>query len=110
MPHFLYRFAFTADTVKNMVAKPQDRREAAGRVFAAHGGTMRDYYWTMGEFDGLAICEFPDSASAVAVSMTVAASGAFTRFETAPLFTMEEALGALETARKAAGSYQAPGR
>ena len=110
MAHYLYRFSFTADTVKNLMANPQDRREAAGRVFAAHGGKMLSYYWMMGEFDGLAICDFPDSMSAVAVSMTVSASGAFTRFETTPLLTMEEALAAIGTARKASGSYQPPGR
>ena len=41
--------------------------------------------------------------------MSVAASGAFTRFETTPLLTMDEALGALQIAQKQSGTYQPPG-
>jgi uncharacterized protein with GYD domain len=109
MSTYLFRFAFTAEAVKKMVANPRDRREAAAKVFAAHGGRMLSYYWMMGEFDGLAICEFPDNKAAASVSMTVAATGAFTRFETTPLLTMEEALAALQTSSEAASTYQPPG-
>jgi uncharacterized protein with GYD domain len=109
MSCYLFRFTFTAEAAKKMVANPQDRREAAAKVFAAHGGRMLSYYWMMGEFDGLAICDLPDNKAAASVSMTVAASGAFSRFETTPLLTMEEALESLQSANRATGAYQPPG-
>ncbi|MBM3569962.1 MAG: GYD domain-containing protein [Alphaproteobacteria bacterium] len=110
MAHYLFRFTFTAETVKAMLANPKDRREPAGRIFAAHGGKMLHYFWMMGEYDGMAICDFADAKGAAAVSMTVASSGAFGRFETTPLLTMEEVLAAMELSRKSGGSYVPPGR
>ncbi len=38
---------------------------------------MHHYYFMLGEYDGLAIVEFPDRASAAATSMRASVSGAF---------------------------------
>lgn len=45
----------------------------------------------LGEYEGRAIVEFPDDACAAATSMRASASDAFTRFETHPMMTAQEA-------------------
>ena len=45
----------------------------------------------LGDYDGLGICEFPDTVSVAACSMKAASTGAFARFETTALLTAGEA-------------------
>jgi len=51
-----------------------------------------------GEYDGVAICGFPDNTAAAACSMSAAATGAFSRFETTTLLTAKEAEAAMNKA------------
>jgi uncharacterized protein with GYD domain len=62
----------------------------------------------LGEYDGPAIVEFPDNASAAATSMRAGASGAFARFETHPLMTTQEAQRAMQMVKDRAVAYRAP--
>jgi uncharacterized protein with GYD domain len=50
-----------AKTASNTV----DRAEAAEKLVADMGGSLQ-IYWTMGQFDMVAISEFPDDETAVA--------------------------------------------
>ncbi len=50
-----------AKTASNTV----DRAEAAQKVVADMGGSLQ-VYWTMGQYDMVAISEFPDDEAAVA--------------------------------------------
>jgi uncharacterized protein with GYD domain len=56
-----------------MSAKPEDRAEAVGQLFAKSGGKLLAYYLTFGEHDFLIISEGPYEG--VAVSVIVAAAG-----------------------------------
>ena len=69
---------------------------------------MHHYYFRLGEYDGLAIVEFRDNASAAATSMRASASGAFTRFETHPLLTTREAQRAKQMVKDGTTAYRAP--
>ncbi len=69
---------------------------------------MLSYYFALGEYDGLGICEFPDSISVAACSMKAAATGAFARFETMALLTATEAEAAMQKAKEAKVEYRAP--
>jgi hypothetical protein len=59
-------------------AEPNRAGYGADRGF---GGKLLSYYFALGEYDGLGICEFPDSISVAACSMKAAATGAFARFD-----------------------------
>ena len=51
-----------------------DRAEAAQKLAADMGGSM-EIYWTMGQYDMIAISEFPDDETAVAFLAKVASLG-----------------------------------
>ena len=63
-----------------------------------------------GEYDGIAICEFPDNTSVAACSMSAASTGAFTRFETTTLLTAKEAEAAMKQAHETKTGVQAAAR
>jgi len=110
MPHYLFRFGFKDTTVKALTDKPQDRQAQARQVIESFGGKMHGYWFMLGEYDGIVVTEFPDSVSAAAASLRVAASGAFTRFETHTLLTPAEAQAAMQKVKDAGpGSYRPPG-
>ena len=107
MTRYLHQFSYSTESVKAMAAKPQDRRKAAEKLFSAGGGKLIDMYFCFGEYDGIAISEFPSNVSA-AVSMTLGASGAFSRSHTTVLLTMDQAIKAMRKASKVAGGYKPP--
>jgi uncharacterized protein with GYD domain len=108
MPLYAMRWMFKDTTVKAMADKPQDRDPPARELIESFGGKMHHYYFMLGEYDGLAIVEFPDNTSAVATSMRASASGAFTRFETHPLMTAQEAQRAMQMVKDCTKAYRAP--
>jgi uncharacterized protein with GYD domain len=80
------------------------RRAAAKQAIEAVGGKMEAFYFAYGHVDAYIICDLPDSISAIALSLTVNASGAVVS-NTTPLITAEE----VDTAAKRVVSYRAPG-
>jgi uncharacterized protein with GYD domain len=69
MATYLFQFSYAVDAVKGMVAKPQNRREAAEKVIAAAGGQLLDMYFCFGDYDGVATAEFPSNVDAAAASL-----------------------------------------
>jgi uncharacterized protein with GYD domain len=109
MSHYLVRWQFKDSTAKGFLEKPQDRTAPAKALIEGFGGTMHCYYFAFGEYDGLAICEFPDNGSAAAFSLKASSSGSFARFETTALLTAQEAEAAMRRAQSANINYRAPG-
>lgn len=93
---------------KAMTGKPQDRTGPARTLLEDFGGTLRSYYFSLGDYDGLAICELPDNTSAMACSMKAASTGAFQRFETTPLLTAQEAEAAMRKVQNTQVAYTPP--
>ena len=108
MAHFLLRWQFTSGSAKAMVARPHDRTEQATALITSFGGSLHQYFFAFGEYDGVGIVEFPDNTSVAACSMMAASTGAFSRFETTPLLTAKEAEAALKRAHGTKSSYKAP--
>jgi uncharacterized protein with GYD domain len=88
-----------------MTSHPQDRLEAVRPAIESLGGRLESGYLAFGEYDLVAVVDFPDNVSAAAFSMSVAAKGAVKAFKTTPLMTMDEAMAAMQ---QAAGSTYAP--
>jgi uncharacterized protein with GYD domain len=109
MPHYFYRWQWKDTSTKAMTDTPQDRTGPAREFVEGFGGKMLCYYFSFGDYDGLAICEFPDNGSAAAFSLKAASSGAFARFETTPLLTGEEAQEAMHRVKTGGVNYRAPG-
>jgi uncharacterized protein with GYD domain len=108
MAHFMLRWQLTDTTARTLVGKPQDRTRAAKTLIEGFGGKMHSYFFALGEFDGVAICEFPDNVSVVACSMHASSTGAFSRFETTVLLTAKEAEVAMKQAHDAKVGYKPP--
>jgi len=107
MPHYLHQISYSTESIKAMTAKPHDRRTAAAKMFKAAGGKLIDMYFCFGEYDGVAICEFPSNVDAAAVALMFGASGA-SRIRTTVLIPMDDTVKALEKAGKIAAHYEPP--
>ena len=107
MPKYLIQTAYTAESWANMTSNPQDRIEAVRPAIEGLGGTLDTGYVAFGEYDLVAIVDFPDNVSAAAFAMSVAAKGGVKAFKTTPLMTMDEALAAMQKA--GTSSYAPPG-
>jgi len=70
-----------------------DRAEAAQQLVAGMGGSLQ-IYWTMGEFDMIAISEFPDDETAVAFLAKLSSLGNV-RTQTMRAFNGDEVRGIL---------------
>jgi uncharacterized protein with GYD domain len=108
MPHYLLRWQFKDSTAKHLVEHPQDRTGPAKALIEGFGGNLLSYYFVLGEYDGIAIVNFPDNVSVSACSMNAASSGAFSRFETTGLLTAKEAEEAMKKAKTTKTAWKAP--
>jgi len=108
MPHFMLKAKFSQESVKGLVANPQDRRKAATAALVAVGAKLKDYYFAFGDADVLVTYEAPDASTAAAVTMTLGASGAMSSAETVALLTMEEAMEAMKKSSKLQKAYKPP--
>ncbi len=108
MAHFITQGRFTQDAIKGMLAKPEDRAEAVGQLFAQLGGKLLAYYMTFGEYDFLAISEGPAEEAATAL-IIVAAAGGITDLKTTLAMTSSEMKQAFAKAGPLAGRFKAAG-
>lgn len=108
MPHYLMCCNYTDTQIRALTENPQDREAAARQVVEGFGGHVKDFFFAFGEYDVVLVTEFPDNESAAACSMRVSSSGGFSRFETHPLMTAQEALRAMQKVKSAAVAYKPP--
>lgn len=105
MPFYLWAGSYKAEGTKGLIKEGgSKRRDTVQQMVTKAGGKLHAFYYAFGEADVVGIAEFPDNASAAAVSLAVNASGAVTLRSTM-LLTPEE----LDTATKKAVAYRPPG-
>ena len=88
MAHYISLIRYTQKGVENLKDSPK-RLEATKKAFEAAGGKIKATYWTLGQYDAVAIGEFPDDAAALRINLAGAMQG-FVRGETLRAFTEEE--------------------
>ena len=108
MPKYVTLFSFKGETIKAFMKKPTDRATAVDEAAKSLGGQLESYYWMMGQYDGFAILELPDTAAAARLSLTVSSSDAFTHVETHELFSSDDIIGLVRATKEV--NYAAPGR
>ncbi|MDA0353211.1 MAG: GYD domain-containing protein [Chloroflexi bacterium] len=97
--------SYSADGVKGLMQEGgSKRRDAATAAIESVGGSVDCFYYAFGENDVVGICDFPDSASAAAVSLMINSTGAV-HLHLTPLMTVEE----IDDAAAKTPSYRAPG-
>jgi uncharacterized protein with GYD domain len=88
MPTYLILFRYTPKGFENIKDHPK-RLDAVSKGIAAAGGKLVGFYLTMGQYDLVALCEFPDDET-VAKALLAAASQGYVRSETMRAFTEDE--------------------
>lgn len=74
MATFLVLGCFTDQGVRAIKDSPK-RADAFKEMAKRIGVTVKDVYWTLGQFDIVAVCEAPDDATASALAFSVGALG-----------------------------------
>ena len=110
MPIYITRGRYSSESIKNLVAKPEDRTAAVKKLVEAAGAKLVSFYVTLGHYDFLLITEAPSAKEASAFILGAASAGAVTDVETSEAFTGAEAHQVVATAAKAAGKYKLPGK
>ena len=107
MPYYLVQAAYSGDAWGAQIVNPQNRLDQLRPVIDRLGGSFNEAYYSFGDYDIVAIVQFPDNASAAALSLAASAGGAVKAFKTTPLMTMDEGIEAM---KKAGGAgYRPPG-
>jgi uncharacterized protein with GYD domain len=82
MPAFIVLGRYTQKGIENM-KESLERLEAAKKVTKSNGGEIKEFYYTMGRYDFIAICEAPDTESMTRSLLMISSVGAV-RTETLP--------------------------
>jgi uncharacterized protein with GYD domain len=98
MAMYMVQFTYTSEAWAAMVKKPQDRTIPSSELVQKLGGKLLGLYYSLGEYDGIALFEITDDISAEAVGLTVKASGDMKVNKITRLFTMDEAMEAMRRA------------
>jgi len=105
MPKYLFEVDYSVEGTKGLLEEGGSKRRAALEASVKGlGGKVEAFYFTYGVRDAITIVDLPDGVSALALSLTVSASGSVA-FKTTPLITPEE----IDEAAKKSVSYRPPG-
>ncbi len=105
MPLYLWQASYKAEGVKGLLKEGGSKRRATiQQMVERAGGRLHAFYYAFGEADVYGITEFPDHATAVAVSLAVNAAGVV-QLSSTVLLTPEE----VDAAAKKSVAYRPPG-
>lgn len=88
MPTYIHLTSYTGEGVQNIADSP-DRVDDAKDLATSLNGEFKDFFLTFGQYDIVAITEFPDDETAAQFSLSVGSKGAVTT-ETLKAFTEDE--------------------
>ena len=74
MATYVLLVSFTDQGIRN-VKDTTKRAEAFRELATKVGATVKDLYWTLGQYDVVTILEAPDAASVTALGLSVGALG-----------------------------------
>ena len=105
MAKFLVHGAYSVEGAKGLLKDGGSKRRSAIKdLIEKAGGRLESLYFAFGRDDFFLVVDLPDNATAAAVSLAVAASGAATA-QTVVLMTPEE----VDAATKKTVAYRPPG-
>ena len=98
MASYLLQVGYTPEAWSAMIQSPQDRAAAIKVPVEKLGGKVERFWLSFGDYDVIGIIDMPDSVSAAAFSMAVAAGGACRAVRTTPLLSATEGMEAMKKA------------
>jgi uncharacterized protein with GYD domain len=108
MAFYLWTGNYTREAMKAMVKRPQNREAVARKSIESAGGKLHHAFIALGTSDIVVVAEFPDDATAAAVTLAVGAAGAVTNAATTKLMTFADFAEAQKKAGKIAATYKPP--
>ncbi len=105
MPKYLVQATYTREGVEGVRAKGgSSRRDAVAQTAASLGGALEAFYFAFGDHDAVVLVDLPDDEAALAVAMTVDATGG-ALVKTTVLLTPEQ----VDEAARRSVEYLPPG-
>lgn len=98
MAVYLLEVSYTSAAWAEMIHNPQDRALAVRETVERLGGKIGTFWTSLGEFDLVGIISMPDTITAAAFGMAIAAGGSCKAVKTTPLLTMNEGMEAMAKA------------
>lgn len=74
MTTYILLLNWTDQGIKTVRDSPK-RLDMARKELAAMGGSFKEFYMTMGEYDMVAVCEAPDDAVAARFALQIGSAG-----------------------------------
>jgi uncharacterized protein with GYD domain len=88
MATFVVLASFTDQGIRD-VKETISRAEALKEMAKKSGITVKDLYWTLGQYDVIVVCEAPDDEAATALALSVSSRGNV-RAQTLRAFSFDE--------------------
>jgi uncharacterized protein with GYD domain len=107
MALYMSQVAYTPAHLAALTKDPQDRTEAISAVAQKMGCRLVNFYYSMGEYDGLVIIEAPNETAMTAVLLAAIGAGHIRASKTTQLLAPRDAVEAMRQAGAAA--FTAPG-
>jgi uncharacterized protein with GYD domain len=98
MASYLLQVGYTPEAWSAMIQNPQDRSAAIQTPVEKLGGRVERFWLSFGDYDVVGVVDMPDSVSAAAFSMAIAAGGACRAVRTTPLLSSAEGVEAMKKA------------
>lgn len=98
MASYLLQVGYTPEAWSAMIQSPQDRSAAIKDPVEKLGGRVERFWLSFGDYDVVGVIDMPDSVSAAAFSMAIAAGGACRAVRTTPLLSSMEGMDAMKKA------------
>lgn len=108
MAYYLLQASYTPEGWAAQVKNPQDVRVRVQAAMEKIGGKIVGVWYAFGDYDLVAIIEYPSNVSAVAYALAIM-SPAIKAYKTTPLLTVEEGLAAMQQATEINAVYRPPG-
>lgn len=108
MAQFLVQVSYTPEAWASLVKNPQDRIAVVSKAVEKLGGTVDSGWMSLGDYDTVLVMQMPDTVSAAAFAVAIAAGGACKTVKTTALLSVAEGMEAM---KKAGGlGYTAPAK
>ena len=100
MPTYMAQFIYRDKTWATLAKNPQDRSAYLRELLFKNGGQLIQFYYSLGDYDGLVIFEAPDETTATAIVIAANAADYLRSVKTTKLLTVDEAIEAMHKAGK----------
>ncbi|MFC1607842.1 GYD domain-containing protein [Candidatus Latescibacterota bacterium] len=98
MALYMTQFSYTTEAWQEMIKKPQDRSGVLQSLIEELGGKMISLYYCFGEFDGVAVYEYPDDVTCLSGALAVISAGHLKNIQTTNLMRADELVESMKIA------------